>query len=165
MVFRLADLPNYTEFTALFDRYMITKVKAQLLPRGNVSEVSQQTGVAQNTISNIWSAIDYDDATAPANLATILQYGNNRHRRTTQTLTNVLAPKILSETYNNGITTAYSPSSKSKWVDCDNPNVQHFGVKVWLDAPPTPLTGTYSGQINCVYDLKVDYYVAFKYAV
>lgn len=157
---RLSDVPSYTEFTALFDQYKILKVVVKLMPRGNVSEDAQQTGIAQSSFANIWAVVDKDDNTAPASVAQILQYSKVKQRRTNQTLTLVFTPSQLREVYNNGITTGYGVDMKPKWLDCASPDVQHFGYKTLLEGPNC--NTTFPSTVTCVYDMKITYYLAFK---
>ena len=70
--FSLDQLPNYTEFTNLFDQYRINKIVVKFIPNHNSSDVSASTQV----ISNFNSVIDPTDATAPATGAELYEYQN-----------------------------------------------------------------------------------------
>ena len=62
--FSLSDLPNYTEFTSLYDMYKINAVKITFIPYQTVSNSVATINNADNT-ARFFSAIDYNDGTAP----------------------------------------------------------------------------------------------------
>lgn len=144
--FQLANLPNYTEFTGLYDQYMIKGIKISLIPKHT------ETGLGTTTQANMWSVIDMDDSTGPANLEVLLQYANVKRTRMNQVHTRYLKPAVSSEVYATGIASTYAPK-KNVWLDATNANVEHYGVKLWFDARGTqPVT----------FDVQVKYYLAMK---
>lgn len=144
--FNLSALPAYTEYTALFDQYRINKVKVTFMPRANSADVGSTAGLVK-----FFSVIDYDDADAPTNLTDLLQYENLKTTRCISDHSRVLAPRFATEVYQSAIATGYS--ARRGWLDCDNPSIQHFGLKwCWQQLP----AGAQS------MDLKVDYYLSFK---
>lgn len=145
-LFQLSQLPNYTEFTALYDQYMIKAVKISLIPK--YTEVA----LGSTTQGNMWSVVDYDDATPPPNIDTILQYQNLKRTRMSQVHSRYLKPAVSSEVYATGLASSYSPK-KNVWLDATTAQVEHYGVKFWFDARGTqPVT----------FDMQVKYYLAFK---
>lgn len=152
IVFALNNVPANSEFTALYDQYQIKAVKLTLIPRISGNFVTDSTSVAQ--MGNIWSVIDYDDGLTPASLATLLQYQNLKRTRLGQIHTRYFKPTVTQEVFATGITTAYAPK-KNVWLDVANPFVEHYGMKLWLDAMP-------AGGVTVTYDATVKYYLAFK---
>ena len=71
--FSLNDLPNYTEFTALYDQYKINAVRFTMLPQ---QTQSISIGSVNNPIANarVFSAIDYNDGSAPASVDELREY-------------------------------------------------------------------------------------------
>lgn len=145
--FKLSDLPNYTEFTALYDQYQIRAIKIQLIPRFTESAAATST----QAIGNMWSVIDYDDSGAPGALNDLLQYQNVKRTRTNQMHSRYFKPKVADEVFGSGVATAYS-AAKNVWLDCNNPVVEHYGIKFWFDATTAGVT----------YDMMVKMYLAFK---
>lgn len=136
--FALNDVANLTEFTSLFDRYMLTgvSVKFQLLSNPDVDVA--QTAVAAvpsvQTYPRLWYAIDYDDS-ALTTLTQLKEYGNVKSI--------VLEPNKIKSIFVRAPRTAQSVSqtggpvpagiNKPMWLDCGFPNVPHYGLKTCLD--------------------------------
>lgn len=138
MAFTLADVGNLTEFTSLFDRYMITGVKVyfHLLTNPNVDV--QQAGVgAVPTIQvypRIWYAIDNDDA-ALTTLSQLKEYGNVKcrvlqHNRPLSVY--VPYPRVSTDVHQTSGAVA-AGVGKPMWLDCGYPNVNHYGMKFAID--------------------------------
>jgi len=127
--FQLSDLPNYTEFTTLFDSYRIQSVEV-------IFDLAVPFSVAT---TQIWPTIivwpDYDDATAPATqaiadqvmVAERLQFSN----ATTQFRRRVV-PKLAVSVQSAGPTTVNAVNMPASWIDCGYPSVNHFGMKWWV---------------------------------
>lgn len=142
--FKLSSVPNAAEFTQLYDQYQIKGIKISLIPR--FTEVPNSSGTG-----NMWSILDYDDSNVPANLDTLLQYQNVKRTRMHMVHSRYLKPQVTSEVYATGIATAYAPK-KNVWLDVGNPDVEHYGVKLWFDSRLT----------NVIFDVQIKYYLAFK---
>lgn len=159
-ILRLQDVPNYTEFTALFDQYKILKVVVKLMPRGNVSEVSVSGSTNQASFQNIYAVVDKDDSSTPSSVSQMLEYSKVKIRRSHQQLKLIFTPASLAETYNNGITSGYAMNMKPKWLDCSYSGIQHYGYKTYLEPPNvSPLV---SLPVTTTYDCLVTYYLAFQ---
>lgn len=149
LVFQLNSLPNYTEFTNLFDMYRINGVKVTFMPRGNSAEVGTNQGIVK-----LFSAIDYDDNTTPASLSEILQYETLKTTNSTRDHKRYIKPKLARVLYQAGASNAYGAGTG--WIDCSNPQVPHYGMKYVLQQLPA---GAQS------YDCKITFYLAFKNVV
>lgn len=144
--FQLGNLPNFTEFTGLYDQYMIKAVKVQIIPKFT------ETSLGTTTQANMWSVVDLDDSTPPPNLETLLQYNNLKRTRMNQTHTRYLKPAVAREVFATGIASAYSPKT-NVWLDATTAAIEHYGLKLWFDARGTqPVT----------FDVSVKYYLAMK---
>lgn len=140
--FRLNKLPNYTEFTALYDMFKINAVKVIIRPQ--MSQVNS-LGTVNNIYYNdrIYSCIDYNDATAPTDINEVRQYQSCKigssikpHKRY------IYKPKILDS----------SSYSMHPWVACTAPNTSWYGLKVAIDTVPNAAFWT----------VEVKYYLSFK---
>lgn len=148
--FRLDNIPNVGEFTGLYDQYMIKAVKVTMIPRVTEAPV----GSSVNTLANMWSVIDYDDSSAPANIDTMLQYQNVKHTQMNRTHTRYIKPCVADEYFATGVLTTYG-ARRNVWLDCSNSGVEHYGLKIYLDA--LPLTA-----VPIQYDVITKFYLAFK---
>lgn len=152
-VFRLNDLPNFTEFQNLYDQYCIKGVKVTLMPK---FDTATQTGTgttptAQHVMNRVVSCLDYDDNTALTNIGEALQYQNHKMSKGIRDHSRYFKPKALLEAYGGIGQTHYMPKS-NMWIDIANANTPHYALKWVITSCP----------LNLQYDMKVDYYLAFK---
>lgn len=163
----LADVPNYTEFTSLYDQYQIKGIKITLYPKfSEVAGVGEQTvgGISGygslNLMGQIASVIDYDGISTTPSMNDLVQYQNLRITRGHQTHHRYFKPAVASSVFKNtsALTSAYG-MVKNKWLDCSNADVTHYGLYGIVDL--SNLSPSFLG-VNVDYDVKVDYYLAFK---
>lgn len=158
--FYLNQLPNYTEFSSLFDSYKITKVKMHItcLTAINTNADFQTYGIG---LPKLYYVHDEDDVTAPPSSQTGLndmmervktRYYSFTPNRNTVTVT--IRPNLLAETYKSAVSTAYAPVY-NKWVDMADPNTPYYGVKMMFYTPSVnnvlPGTAFHAFQIDAVY--------------
>lgn len=152
-IFNLNAIPNATEFTNLYDQYKINLVKFQLIPRGNASDIQNGTTTGQSM--GVFSAIDYDDNTAPTSIDELMQYQNMKMTRSHQIHKRVFKPRArinIVGAAGAGVNGQIF-GSRNPWIDCNAPTVPHYCLKWALQQLPNGFQD---------YDLKVDYYLAFK---
>lgn len=150
LVFSLNQLPNYTEFVALYDQYCIKAVKVLLLPQENVSAV----GNAARTTPILLTAYDYNDASAIANEAQILEYETVKMHKFTSIVTRYLSPKPAMAVYKTPLTTGYAAPTRATWIECASPDIQHYGLKIFI--PPCDASDQQGWR------LYVTYYLSFR---
>lgn len=142
--FSLSDLANYTEFTSLYDQYKIKAIKFTLLPRVTEADVAQ-------AVPTVSTCIDLDDNTAPSSIDDMVQYQNFRMTRGNVAHTRYWKPAVSSMAWNSGVGTAYTVS-KNLWIDVGSSGIPYFGIKGCIQQSAAVQT----------FDLKVDFYMAFK---
>lgn len=149
--FKLSDLPQYTDFTALFDQYKITGVKLDFIPfADNVSwEVASNGASISAPGGPLMIATDYDDVSLPASASEMLSRQNVKVIPVGRRYQMFLRPK-----YNDVANTAAVVPS-SGFIDCDTAAAPHYGVKCWMAAPNIPNT-------NFTYQVWATYYVKMK---
>jgi hypothetical protein len=123
--FQLSDLPGYSSFTGLYDSYMITKVEliVELVNLGST-----------NLYPTLLIYPDYDDVTAPT-LSNALdnmqmerfQFGPNK-----MSFRRSLVPRVAMGTITTAASTVTGINKSLQWVDCAQPTVAHFGVKMFI---------------------------------
>lgn len=133
LAFNLADIPNASEFTTLYDQYMITGVQVKLVPRANVS--LSNTGERMGTLISV---LDYDDNNPLASIDEFMQRTSKKITRDTQVHVRYLRPMVSSMVYQSAVTTAYGP--KRMRLDMSNSSVPHYGLKIYWDNPAWPTT-------------------------
>jgi hypothetical protein len=141
--FALDQLPNYTDFTNLFDSYRIDRVDAIILGSGNALQV--------------YSAADYDDAVAPSGIADMLERQNVVVKTVTVNNPNGWRMSLVPRAPIEGAGGAGPQMSPvGTWVDCADASLQYFGLKFWIQ----PLTGTVALQPSLV----LTYHLSFRAA-
>lgn len=148
MVFQLSSVPNYTEFTSLFDQFRIRMVKVQFM--------FMNQPVSTNNIADqglFYTLLDFDDNTPPTSESEMIQYQNCRVRRPYGTITRLIRPRYLSQTYETTLAAGYTLGKRSAWIDCQDADTYHFGLK-WLWS-----TAFYKDMVCKV---RIKYYLQFK---
>lgn len=156
IVFSLAQVPSYTEFTSLYDQYKISAVKVKIVPRYNVSAFDNiQSAAATPYIPQVFTAIDYDDS-GVSTVSDLLQYQNCKMTRGNVIHQRYLKPRCRNILQNlNGTASARAPFRG--WIDSADPEVIHYGLK-W--AIPPFATGPIEQTTK--FDVVVEYYLAMK---
>jgi len=124
--FQLSYLPGYTEFSAAFDQYKIDEVEILVLPSVTTSTT------ADPVPAWVVMAVDYDDATTPANLSALYEYASCRVFEATKPVSFKLKPRIATAAY-SGAFTSYA-NNPPQWIDIASPSVQHYGLKFGVPA-------------------------------
>lgn len=132
--FKLNDLPNASEFTALFDQYRIKALKWHLIPKQGmgVMQAVPTAGGLQPIMPKIYTVVDYDDAAPPTSIDEMLQYQNVKITRANQWHSRYFKPAIADEVYATGITTGYG-MRQNAWLDCNSSLIEHYGIKVFVE--------------------------------
>jgi len=114
--FSLNQLPDSSQFTALFDAYRILHVKVIFNPTTNTGPCAA-----------IQTVIDYDDSNllvgSPAGRDTFMSVSCGQYFERN------LAPRAALALY-GGAFTSFGQIA-NPWTDCGNPFVQHYGLKVF----------------------------------
>lgn len=126
----LSLLPNATEFSALFDRYMITHWQLKFYLKIDPSAQS----AASASYPRMWWVADYDDSIAPVSLDDIRQHGKvkNAVLLPNRPLVINIKPAVLSLLYQSALTNQYCPKWRT-WVDCAQLSTAHYGLKYGID--------------------------------
>jgi len=126
-------VPDFSDFTALFDQYQIRGVELELYWSKNMA--GEQTAAYSTPM--LWSTLDYDDA-ANTSLSQLQQYpsvrttnmGEDGGKAFRQSFRPV--PRLQVPDGSGG--TGYAPVLDGNlWVDVANPSVGYYGIKFFLD--------------------------------
>lgn len=151
--FSLDQVPNPSEFTILFDQYMITGVKVDF--RLILDPSAAAAGSA--TYPNLYVRRDYDN-TAAETIAEIAQ--DNKAKRfilsPNKTRSIFIKPALQAEYFNTATGLTDKSPVWNRWFDCSNSAMQHLGIKWAIDTMGILLT-----QGNTM-DIEYTYYLAFK---
>lgn len=156
-----ATVPNYTEFTGLFDQWCIDKVELMLVPTYSGHSIN---GNVFSQLPTLVHAIDDDDSAA-ASKTDLQQYGNCGY---TQLLNGtydvkplrVFRPKPAMAVFQQGATFAYGEIARGpKWIDVAYPTVPHYSFKAALDN--ANVSGT-ANTVICYVDVVAKMHFRFK---
>ena len=144
---KLNDLPDYTEFTNLFDSYRINAIKLEIKPRFNNVDATAPGMVP------IYTVIDHNDNTYLTSTADALQYETCKVHKMTQGVKRYLKVNALGSSQTTG-GAAIGEQLWRKWFSTSQADILHYGVKLW--APAT------SFEEGIVYDVITTYYFQCK---
>lgn len=147
--FSLNNLPNYAEFTALYDSYRIEWVTIWAIP----TQTEAPVAALNYYVPTLYTAVDKDDATPPGSLASQLEHGNLR-MVTMDKMKKLAAfkPAVQGELFRSGATRGFNRMD-DQWIDCAQPDIPHFGLKIWTEPAMTGFNGI---------RLIADVYVSFR---
>lgn len=150
--FQLSDLPNYTEFTNLFDAYKITGVSIKFVP-AYTDTVSTTQLTAGDVGAFVW-VVDYDDSTNFTSIDEAYQKQGAKVRYSARRpWTIFIRPRALMT--GPGSAEFQTPAGKSApWLNCNatTAGVVYRGIKwAWRQA-------SYANHI----DVFCTYYLKFK---
>jgi len=148
MAFQLADLNQVTTFTALFDQYKITGVRVQFMPVFN--ENGQSGG---SSAGDLYTATDYDDANALADLNAFRQRADTRMTPSWKGTSHYLKPHVALAAYGGSFNTFANQGNQ--WLDCANTGVQHYGLKY-------AIANQGSNTAIPKWTVKITYYLSFR---
>jgi len=124
MTFRMDQIINHTDMTALCDSYKLSRVNVKLTYQQSVASVN-----TPSIMPNFSYITDHDDNTPPT-------INSLREKMGCKTKTFGLnsyvsfgvSPRVSDTIYNNGITSAYSVA-RPLWINSTYPGAEHYGIK------------------------------------
>lgn len=161
---QLQDLPNYTEFTTLYDRYTIIGVSFRLYPFAtNVATGAAVGTTSQQSSCLIHTVFDYDDDSAPtatdAGINALRQYKNyrvyNPFAGSGRGLKRYFKPRIQAGVWDGGAL-ASAKNVPFGYIDCDSPDIHGFGMKAIVEV----LSG--GSALSMFLKGEATYYLKFK---
>jgi len=121
----LANVTGYGDLAAVFDQYRIMQLVFTF-------EVVGSPAAVQAAGANFYTALDYDDQTAPTSQAVLQQYDTCMNVPVGTYFKRVFNPRIAYAAYGSGAFTSYA-NQKAGWIDVASPGVAHYGVKYWIN--------------------------------
>jgi len=131
--FQLSFLPNYTEFTNLFDAYQITKVVIKLIPGATVIEGSIASSSGGFDAGAFMYFTDTDDVSTPTTMNEFYERQGVKIRYGASRMFNITLRPRAQLSLDGG----FGPVNfgKNQWINTANPSVDHYGWKWgWREA-------------------------------
>lgn len=150
--FQLSQLPNYSEFTSLFDRYRISGVKLKIIPTCD----NNATGTsATYNAPRLYYCWDYDDSDAPITANQMMERDNVKIKQGLRVISTYSKPRAQMAIFNTGLSTAYGDAQRKQWIDMGNTSVPHYGFKCWFESDSaSTLVNTYKIYATMYLQLK-----------
>lgn len=120
----LDNVPQASEFKALFDRYRIVGVKHTFVPKIN------QINISGADAGTFHYAVDYTDATAPGSVDDLAQMSTYHHRYCIDPFSIYLKPRMLYPVLGVGTNQGYV-TSRSGWIESVYGAVPHYGLRYY----------------------------------
>lgn len=122
--FSLGQVPNFTEFTSLFDMWRIVQVDFHMFPAINSGDLN---GATTNIVGGLVAiAVDYDDATVPASFNQMLEKQDVQIYSPYEQVHLSFKPRTTAQLTSGG---SLGTAMQGQWVDCANTSVVHYGIK------------------------------------
>lgn len=156
--FQLQKIVNPTEFSALYDRYMITRVIAhvQLITNPDAvvptnSSIPPTTQQVTNWYPTFWYCADYDDDNTPS-LDDLKQRTKTKCfvLRPNKMYKIAIKPAVNVQTYATAVATGYAPKWNT-WIDMAQLTVPHYGLKCVVDTNGLDPNDTYPFVVKIRY--------------
>lgn len=123
--FHIDQLPNYAEFAALYDMFIIKRINIRIEPTADSFDVSN---IALKSNKYIRIIHDYDDTAALTTEDQYLERGNLKSYPAFGSVMRItLYPKMAGAVY-NGLGTGFT-TIRPQWCDFDSASIPHFGIK------------------------------------
>lgn len=119
-------LPDFGEFTTLYDAYSIDKIEVTWVLVNNTAEEYPVLLVAP----------DYDDATAPATISDVTTHELCRivpFSASKRSHTETIVPRFAATAFRTGVTSAYTWGPVGTLLDMATTDTPYYGLKYWLD--------------------------------
>lgn len=158
MKFRLDQLMNSNELTALADRYRIISVLVKVHYNNAAQPIATTSTGSAGVLPWIEYIQDHDDASVPT-LALLREKMGSKSKyfsASKPTIKMGVRPLPAATVFNNGITSAYSVPKRSPYINTAYPSVEHYGIKgvlhsCWL---PTSVVGMFEFDVSVKLALK-----------
>ncbi len=149
--FCLADVPNITALSSLFDQYRIDEIQFRLRTRNPAVTVQNAASPNYATTSPL-IVVDRDDAAAPTTLSELQQYDNCNCFSTQDSIDIVFEPSITPSVFSGGAFSGYAVDESGKyWLDVANTSIPHYGIKIAMPALVTSTTQKFDWDVEAVY--------------
>lgn len=133
--FRAADLDNWTQYSALYDQYCLTKVVVKLIPMLTQNNVQPISGTSLINPGITGTVIDTDDSNTLSTLNDYQQYESFKFQNAMsgKPIVRVITPGIKNYMISTGGASVPAGTKRKQWIDCSQGTVSHYGLKWFID--------------------------------
>lgn len=131
-------LNDFADKDTSYDEYKIVKAKVTFIPTWSKPSLIQigpnTTTYCLNGMPYLAAKVDHDDDVLASKLGELIQRGG-KHTLWDKPTTFTFYPKPVTMQYRTAATTAYSVPYKSLWMDMQNADTPHYGLKTGVMFP------------------------------
>jgi len=127
MKFRLDQLINSTDLTQIADKYKILGAYVRIFYNNSNSSTGSLGGMPF-----LQYITDHDDATVPPSANSLREKMGvkfSTFKNASSYIGIKCRPMPTRQVFATGILSGYELPTKPLWLDCNNPNVEHYGIK------------------------------------
>jgi len=152
--FQLQALPDYAEFTALYDQYQINKIVVHFIP--NATNIDHSSSTLDS--GTLLTAVDFDGGATGLTLSQFMSYESCQVHPHCRPAKITVKPRAETAAIDGTGTTisAVLPNNGNIWYDCSNTQVRFHGVR-YATTAETSVSGYHAN-----YNIWVECYVTFK---
>jgi len=152
--FTLSSLPDYTDFTNLYDHYRVDKLVVHFI--SSINDVNIANSIQD--VGTLVTAVDFDGGATGLTYNQFLSYESCEMTPHCKNKTITIQPKAELAAKDNtaAVVSVAESSTKNLWWDCSNVNIPFYGVRYALTPESNP-TG-----YHVWYTVWVEAFVTFK---
>lgn len=139
-VFKLSQIPGYTEIQNMWDFYRITSIDVLYCP---ASRAGPSTATTTTPGTVMAAGPDYDESTA-VNFTTMLERQDTAVYSVFDSWQVSFKPRAASVVYGNGVTNGYALAPPDQWMDT-SADVSYYGFNYAF--PATAAAAQFGGRI------------------
>lgn len=165
---KISDNADAAAMASNFDQYRINWAKWRFEPHSHRNSTLEDSSAVNNN-ANVATAgppaiaayIDRDDITTSLQSCNDAVQRGGRMAFWPKPLTFKWRPRVTPMYYKDAVSTAYGPSSKPVWIDCNDQAVPHYGLKSYF-AYPHDTSSSRTSVAVYHYSLHVTFSVTFR---
>lgn len=139
-VFKLSQLPGYSEITALWDFFRFVRIDVLYQPASKTGSTSATTSAPGTVIA---AGPDFDESAA-VNFATMLERIDTQIYSVFDKWEVQFEPRASAVVYGNGVTSGYALAEKGQWMDTSS-DPSYYGFNFAF--PATAAAQQFGGRI------------------
>lgn len=126
--FQFSDLSQSNNWGSVFDSFRINAVKVTFYP-----QITQYNNTTPGTACpEFYSVVDYDSATVPSSINTLVQYQNCKRSWFNRPHSRYLKPRAAGACYLSTSTTGYYLMPRGVWFNNAYAQIPHYGLLVGI---------------------------------
>lgn len=145
------DIPNWSEFVALYDSYKIMAIKVMFFPvADNTTSVASQS----ESFLRLFTAIDYNDRSVPTNISALREYENCKVTANNRIHKRYFKPNFTVDIESSALSGIMTNRNKP-WLSTSSGDVEHLALKYGIET-------LNQSNVVALYRVEAKIYMAFK---